>query len=321
MRKYIEKNEFLKSYNNLIIPYITRRRTDGYFDGYGGGNIFYSLFKSDKPRGSVVLVHGYTESIEKYRELIYYFLKDGLNVYTYDQRGHGKSFREVEDVTLVHVNDFSEYVFDLEYFVEDIIPKNNLPLYLYAHSMGGAVATLYLEKGNTDIKKVILNAPMISHRRPNLPHWLMLPIVSIFAAFASKKRIFTMKPYPGKEEFEDYSGTSEERFYAYEEFKRKNKTYAGWAPTNAWARESFKVPSKILKKKAVEKIDVPILVYSAENDTVVKNSYHVKFVKRLKYGMYKIIRKAKHEIFNSTDDVLFPYLDDVLAFFDVEKRD
>ena len=318
MVKFVSESDFIKSYNNLIIPYITKRRTDGTFCGFNQAEIFYSIFKADKERGKVILLHGYTEGIEKYRELIYYFLQDGLSVYVYDQRSHGKSHHPVSDVTLVHVDSFDEYVYDLEYFIDNVVSnvlpnkKGEVPLFIYAHSMGGAVATLYLEKGGTKIKKAVLNAPMIAHRRPSISHVIMLPLLSIVALFAPKKRIFTMPKYPGYENFEDYSGTSAQRFWAYENYKRENIIYAGWAPTHAWARESFKVPFKILKKGAVEKINVPVYVYSAELDKVVKNSYHLKFVRRLKYGVYKIIKNAKHEIFNSTNDVLESYITEVL---------
>lgn len=315
MIKFVKESDFVKSYENLILPYVNKRRTNGTFTGCNNLKLYYSLFEADKKRGSVVLVHGYTEGIEKYRELIYYFLQDGLSVYVYDQRSHGKSEREVSDVTLVHVDNFDEYVFDLQTFIDTVIPTSDLPLYLYAHSMGGAVAALYLEKGVEKIKKAILSSPMIAHNKPPVSHLIMLPFITPFALFAPKKRVFATGEYPGYEKFEDYSGSSEQRFIAYENFKRENIEYASWAATYSWAKQSFKVPCKILKRGNVEKIKIPVLVYSAQRDDVVKNSYHLKFVRRLKYGTYRIINNAKHEIFNSTDDVLFPYVQDVLNYF------
>ena len=63
------------------------------------------------------------------------------------------------------------------------------------------------------------------------------------------------------------------------------------------------------------KINIPVRVYSAENDSLVDNEYHFKFAKRLPIGEYKIIKNAKHEIFNTVNAVFIPYLNEVLKYF------
>ena len=79
MVKFVEESNFKKNYQNLILPYINKRRSNGYFNSKNATKLFYSFFKADKERGAVILLHGYTESIEKYLELIYYFLNSSSN--------------------------------------------------------------------------------------------------------------------------------------------------------------------------------------------------------------------------------------------------
>lgn len=60
-----------------------------------------------------LISHGFTETSEKYKELIYYFLRGGYHVYIPEHCGHGHSYRLVEDPSLVHVDCYKRYVADL----------------------------------------------------------------------------------------------------------------------------------------------------------------------------------------------------------------
>ena len=131
---------------NEVEPLLQRYRVKGFLTIVRGTRLHYEYYLCSDPVGAVVLCHGFTESAEKYREMTYYFLQAGYSVFAPDLRGHGRSYREIEDPSLTHVGKFSEYVSDLDRFVEKIVRPNavNLPLYLFGHSMGGAVAALYL---------------------------------------------------------------------------------------------------------------------------------------------------------------------------------
>ena len=45
----------------------------------------------DDPRAVLLLVHGLAEHCGRYTNLVNYFVPKGYAVYSYDQRGHGKS--------------------------------------------------------------------------------------------------------------------------------------------------------------------------------------------------------------------------------------
>jgi lysophospholipase len=61
----------------------------------GGKRLRYAIFKSDttRARGTVVLLQGRNECIEKYYETIEHFTRRGLWVATFDWRGQGLSDR------------------------------------------------------------------------------------------------------------------------------------------------------------------------------------------------------------------------------------
>ena len=79
----------------------------------------------------MVILHGMSEFTCKHYELAYYLLQQGYNVFLYDQRGHGRSQRLTDRIDLIHVERFSDFVEDLDLFVNNIVlPAADKPLYL-----------------------------------------------------------------------------------------------------------------------------------------------------------------------------------------------
>lgn len=113
-------------------------------DGIGLFEQYWQI--NEAPRAVVVIVHGYGEHSGRYAHVVAVLNAHGYNVAAYDLRGHGQSGGRRGDVT-----SFDAYVNDTRQFVERVHARYpNLPLFLLAHSMGGAIAiTLTLE---TDVK-------------------------------------------------------------------------------------------------------------------------------------------------------------------------
>ena len=161
--------------DRVVLPYLDTRRTDETVAGFEEKPLFTSRFQTDgKARGTVFIVHGFTENAVKYSELIYSLLQNGFCVLAYDQRGHGRSWRDerVTDPSLVHVSGFSEYEKDLDCVfraMEDKLPK---PWRIFSHSMGGAVASLFLTRHRGVFERAALCAPMIAVNRRGMPFFI-----------------------------------------------------------------------------------------------------------------------------------------------------
>jgi acylglycerol lipase len=114
--------------------------TEGTFTGVGGISIFTRTWRpSGKPRGVVVVVHGFNSHSGQYFWVAEQFLAAGLAVYALDQRGRGKSGGE-----RFYVDKFADYVDDLATFVR--LAKSHepgLPVFLLGHSAGGVVSCVY----------------------------------------------------------------------------------------------------------------------------------------------------------------------------------
>lgn len=310
----IKEKDYRRSMEEVVLPYLETVKTDGYFDGYGGVKLHYVRYECEKPLRTVVILHGFTESCEKFREMIYYFLKADCNVYIYDQRCHGKSERLVEDKTLTHVDRFDDYLKDFEIFTDKTVP-HLLPLILFSHSMGGAVAALYVEKHPGVYRKAIFSSPMIAPSTGGIPKFAARAICGAAEIIGKgKKRVFVSSEYPGKEEFENSCDTSFERFSFYERFRRNDPDYQNYSPSYRWTHEAINVTRSIMKKGEPEKTDIPSLLFSAGLDNMVSIPEQKEFAERMKHCEFISYESAKHEIYFSADDVLEKYVNRIISF-------
>ncbi|MBO4326109.1 MAG: alpha/beta hydrolase [Clostridia bacterium] len=304
--------------NERVIPYLNERKIEKQLAVSGGKNLHLIRYActSDNVSGSVLIVHGFTETTEKYREFAYYLLNLGYDVVVYDQRGHGFSDRDVDEMQLTHIDKFETYVDDLDAVVEAELKDSTKPLFLFAHSMGGAVAGLYLEKHpDGPFCKAILSSPMIAPDRGGFPLWVSKAMTGTFVAFGQKKkRLFLSKAPEGREKAEEAANNSVPRFEFYQDVKQSRPEYSNNGPTYGWTLESLKVTKKLLKKGEPEKISIPVMLYVADGDTTVIKEDIEQFAERVQNGELKRAVNCRHEIYYGPNYVLTDYLYNIAEF-------
>ena len=300
----------------VVLPAINARRTDATLRGDGGIPLFASRFDADAPRGTVMIVHGFTENVDKFSEVIHSLLANGLSVVAYDQRGHGRSWRAegLEDLSLTHVDDFDEYVRDMEAVYRQMMADMPKPHHVFCHSMGGAAAALYLERHPGTFDRAAMCAPMIAPN-PGMPKFMARALCGAQRALKrGRKRVFTFKPYASKERYEGGSASGKARFEWYEALRFRTPAFQNNSPSYSWVLEAVNVTDEILSPGAVEKIDAKVRLYSAEIEKLVLLGAQRAFIARVRDGELRVVKGAKHEIYRSGDDVFFPWWHDVLTF-------
>lgn len=115
---------------------------------------------TEQGRGTVLLMQGRTEYLEKYARVADDLNRAGLDVLSVDWRGQGLSDRLIDDGRASHIADFTDYQRDV---VEMVIAAGALdlprPWYLLAHSMGGSIGLAALIDG-LPVERVAFSAPM-----------------------------------------------------------------------------------------------------------------------------------------------------------------
>ena len=118
--------------------------------------------------GTVVVLGGRAEFIEKYFEVIGELLARGFAVATMDWRGQGGSDRLLRDARKGHVDDFIQFECDLDALVEKILAREcPRPWFGLCHSMGAAVLLGASEGGRCPFERLVLTSPMIAVKGVN----------------------------------------------------------------------------------------------------------------------------------------------------------
>ena len=127
------------------------------FDGSGGVRLFSQYWKPRNPKAVLLIVHGLKDHGSRYESLSEQLAAHGYAVFAFDLRGHGKSEGERAFVT-----SFDEYLHDLNIYYERVQHmESGRPLFLFGHSMGGAVALLYTLTRRPAIAGLLLSAPAL----------------------------------------------------------------------------------------------------------------------------------------------------------------
>ena len=132
-------------------------------------------------KGTVLLLPGRTECVEKYGRAAGDLIARGYSVITLDWRGQGLADRALPDRATGHVGDFSEYQQDLDAMLAEAdragLPQ---PFYLLSHSMGGCIGLRALARG-LPVKAAAFSAPMWGIA---MAAWLR-PVASVMSALAA----------------------------------------------------------------------------------------------------------------------------------------
>ncbi|WP_082721102.1 alpha/beta hydrolase [Burkholderia sp. ABCPW 14] len=122
------------------------------------------------PRATVALVHELAEHAGRYQALAERLTAAGIEVVAADLRGHGHS-----PGARAWVERFDQYLQDADALVSSAA-RDDTPLFLMGHSMGGAVAALYMVERaaarRAGFAGLILSSPALAPGR-DVPKWML----------------------------------------------------------------------------------------------------------------------------------------------------
>ncbi|MCR5416550.1 MAG: lysophospholipase [Pseudobutyrivibrio sp.] len=304
----IKEQDFTSTMASKVLPFINDKIKDGYFTNRDGMDLHYQALICPDEKASIVISHGYCEFTTKFYETIYYFYQMGYSVFIIDHRGHGLSERQVQGYCMVHVDSFYDYIYDFNEFIEKVVrgmsPTEHL--ILFGHSMGGAIAALYLEMFPGVFEKAILSSPMIKLDTGNVNRLVIAGLKLL-----SHTPLFGKRYLPGQHDYEHIfkyprcSAMSKARYtYAYNE-REKNNHYRTSGCSYSWMREAFNVYKKIIKN--ANSVEIPVILMQASLDTLVVPEAQNEFASLAQNCQLVRFEGCKHEIFNATDDIILEY--------------
>lgn len=316
--RWITEENYEQVMKTEVEPYVDARRECGFDTRVKGQPIYYEHFVADSPRAVIVISHGFTESIRKFTESVFYMLQAGYEVWGLDHRGHGHSFRHNDNPYVVHVEHFRDYVLDLKHLTEKRVKPSagNLPIYLYCHSMGGCVGAWTIERYPKLFQKAVLSSPMMGLSFGKLP----VPVVYAGARVKTLggKEAEPMNPVDGFEEanFENSCDSSECRYHYYYAKRLADPKLQTRAPSMGWGMEAAKACARVTSGYWTSRIRIPVLLCQAGNDTVVRNDAQNRFVSRVTGCEFFRMPNMKHELYMTDSDMLKQYWERIFAFYE-----
>jgi lysophospholipase len=255
-------------------------------------------------KGTVVILQGRAEYVEKYFETVRDLRARGFAVATFDWRGQGMSDRALSDRRKGHIKNFSQYATDLGAFMEQVVlPDCPPPFYALGHSMGGANIINSCYNGSRWFERIVLTAPMIALRPDKLTH-IAGPLARAMRLLG-RGGAYVPTGHGDASGAENFIGnvlTSDPvRFARNAAILQEEPELGLGAPTIAWADSAIRLMKKFAVPSYAARIRQPMLLVAAGYDEVVSTSAIEVFGMNLLAGRHLILPGAKHEILQEQD--------------------
>lgn len=280
-----------------------------YFTTSDNVRLRYAIWRHAKKgsKGTICLVHGRTEYIEKYYETIHDLMARGFTVATFDWRGQGGSDRMTKKPHLGYVDTFDDYVTDLtEFHRKILLPECPPPFYLVGHSMGSLVSMMAGIRNRLMFDRMFLSAPMLSI--PGLPLSLSgmatLTEMMCFAGLGYVPLGRKADGFPTEERFAGNELTSDHKRYMRMVEALKVRSDLGVSsPSVRWLAAAFRAMARASSPDFPGRVNLPVLMLAAARDQVVSTATIENLGLSMRTGRHVLIANARHEMFLETDDV------------------
>lgn len=260
--------------------------------------------KGNASRGTILLLHGRTEFIEKYYETIEDLRRLGFAVLTFDWRGQGASSRLLSDPLKGHIEHFDQYLDDLDAILRQVLlPDCPPPHYLVGHSTGALMALLSAPALTNRIDRMVLCAPFLKLQDLPMPQRYFKRLLG-FLTYVGFGRSY-VPDTRGNIDRLDFAGnklTSDpERLARRNAIIGQHRHLAISGPTIAWLYSAFRAAENVSRPEFAASIKIPAQFILGTADKVISTPFAEYYASRMRAGAHLTIPGARHEILQEKD--------------------
>jgi lysophospholipase len=271
-------------------------------------------------RGSMLFLPGRGDHYEKYLETLAHSAAQGWHVTAIDWRGQGGSGRLLPDPLVGHIDDFSTWISDLEYFWASWKAATPGPHVVLAHSMGGHLAMRALAEKAIDPAAVAMSAPMLGIQTRGLPLWLNHAVAKMMCKIgrgemaAWKVSEKPMSPFDMRQRILTHDKDRYEDELAWWQLRPEVRL---GPPSWHWVERAIQSIRMLDAPGRLEAIQTPILLMATTADQLVSTPRIIADSKRLPHAETLIFGdEAAHELLREADAVRDRCLTRIADFFD-----
>ncbi len=260
-----------------------------------------------RSQGTVCLLQGRGETVEKYFETVGDLRRRGFAVATFDWRGQGGSDRRLRNRRKGHVDSFEEYDRDLEAFLQQVaLPDCPPPYFALAHSTGALLCLRAVRQGRASFSRMVLLAPLVGLGPTRPSQQNAFRIAALMTAIGlgeltvpgEHARPIETVPFEG-----NLLTGDPVRYRRTVNIVTGLPQVAVGAPTFGWLYAACRAMREAADPDFAPAIRVPALVVSGALDRMVSLAAAEALAATLRAGGQVVIPGAQHEILMERDAV------------------
>lgn len=292
------------------------------FQNKRGMKIRYGLCLPENPSSIIVILQGLSEFGEKFAEFMHDQLKMNRGTVFLDWAYQGGSERLASNPQKRHCDSFEDDVDDVHQLVDEIVlpalknqGKPDLPLILYGHSTGAAIATMVLKQNKIPFKCAILSAPLYKIRFPQYTDSFIRPLVRLNAYIRPDNYVYFGGDWTGDNRPEnvkdDTLSKDPHRHILQREWFLANPDLQVGHVTWKWLHEALKVTTDITRASYLREIKTPVFMATAGNDWLVKSDFAQNVSQHFSDCVSRHYDESYHEILMERDSIRQNFLDNM----------
>lgn len=288
-------------------------------DGLNLGITIITPAKNRKVKAIVQLVHSAGEHRKKYIPFMNFLSKKGYVCIIHDLRGYGNSIKKESDLGYFYDSSVN-YIVDDTYQVTELI-KSDYPdkeVILFGHGMGSLIVRNYIQKYDSEIKKLIVCGSISNNKKV----WLELLFVNILEKIKGSKY---RSLYIHKLTFQNYKKTATTKNLSSILKEENNESKEDIKSDDIFTLNECKNFVKLLghtyskKRYQFNNKDLKVLFISGVNDInmISEDAFYEScdFLTDIGYNVSHILYKdAEHDLLNEDiNDIVYQ---DILEFIE-----
>ena len=255
-------------------------------------------------KGTVCLLQGRAEFIEKYFEVVKDLQARGFAVVSFDWRGQGLSDHALPDRNKGHVRSFAEYDRDLAAVMQEVVlPDCPPPHFALGHSMGATALIRAAHQGRRWFDRAVLTAPMIgltgraasAMSRTTAKAMRLIGMGGSYIPTGGPRGIHSLP-------FEVSPLTSDPVRYARAGAATEARPELSLgSPTVAWLDSAYSAMAAMADPAYPLGLRHARLIVAAGRDIIVSNTAIEQFAIRLRAGSHIVVPGSLHEVLMEQD--------------------
>lgn len=257
-------------------------------------------------KGTVVVLNGRTEYLERYFETFGDLTKRAYAVASFDWRGQGGSQRLLKDSVRGYVNSFTDYDKDLSAVMEKLVQQQcPKPYYALAHSMGGQLLLRAL-RDRDYFSRAVMTGPLLGFHYGRWPKWVV-PILTFIVKYCGFGWVYIPGAGPKPVVQNQFAGnllmSDKTRWERDVAILEAHPQLGLGGPTYSWLRAAMISMTQLHRWPRKKGPTCPTLIVLAGNDRVVDNREARNFAARAPGFSLTVIEGSEHEILNETNAI------------------